>query len=239
MLWAEPADIPIVHCSQNHSWTSRGCWGWDADQRGSRWASTPSPESGLEWHPPFITRLWLEWQLCETELHKCREGQRGIRSCSADKARGLERDFFLGLPIAQDTVYYRSFWASKPILPSLLHMTVSRLFLGELAPWCSHWTEKENVPFFFPKQKDAESVLKGLCLISSRQRTGVLPSKCQGALDELWTPIVHSLVQGMLQKFWKQHHIANKHSALGERCYVLRVRAACTSPFVLQGMDPH
>lgn len=186
-IWAEPADIPIALlpepqlCSQG----ARGPRRWTSEDQGEHRLQTPN---GLEWHPPFIRTLRLQRQLCKTELRKWREGQLGIWSCSVDKARELESDFFLGLQIACNKAYCSCSWAGKQTPPILLHMIAGRLFPGELAPWCSHSREKENVPFFFlPKQKDAESILKGLCLISSRRRTiAVLPSKCQGALYEPW-----------------------------------------------------
>ena len=55
------------------------------------------------------------------------------------------------------------------MLPILPHMIMGRLFLGESAP--SHLREKEHVPFFPPKWKDAVNKLEGLSLVSQRQRT--------------------------------------------------------------------
>lgn len=46
-------------------------------------------------------------------------------------------------------------------------MIVGRLFLGELAPWCSHSREKENVPLFFffsPPAKGCRKYPQGLVL---------------------------------------------------------------------------
>lgn len=63
-------------------------------------------------------------------------------------------------------------------------MIVGRLFLGESAP--SHLREKEHVPFFPLKWKDAVNKLEGLSLVSRRQRTIVaLPPKCQEPHESL------------------------------------------------------
>lgn len=122
-------------------------------------------------------------------------------------------------------------------------MIVGRLFLGELAPWCSHSREKENVPLFFflPQQRDAESTLKDLCLISSRRRTiAALPSTCQGALSEPWASTVQQCsVQGRLQEFSKQTPDCKPTRCTWRERFVPRVKAALIGHFVLQGRDCH